>query len=108
LFRRHDDKLTREEGMTMIESQGTAVSAGDVKVGDVYACVESERRYFPRRQLTVKAIKCGGTKPTAVCDATRDGAALKVEIALYRLINPTKFRLIESPAVHIGEVQAGC
>ncbi len=92
-----DDEMTKGDGMITIETQGTAVSAGDVKVGDEFACVESEKRSDPRRTLKVKAIRCG-QPPTAVCDSAREGmATIKTSIALYRLINPTKFRLFARP-----------
>lgn len=84
--------------MVTIMLQGQAVSAGDVRVGDEFACVESEKRGFARRTLTVQAIKCG-TPPTAICASAREGMkTIKVPIALYRLINPSKFRLFARPA----------
>lgn len=92
--------------MTIIEAPGSAVSAGEVKVGDEFACIESEKRGFPRRTLRVKAIKTG-VPPTARCSSARDGMAMiEVDIALYRLINPSKFRLFASPATTAGAVGA--
>lgn len=100
--------MTKGDWMTTIETRGQAVSAGDVKVGDEFACVESEKRGFDRRTLTVKSIKCG-TPPTARCASAREGmATIQVDIALYRLINPSKFRLFARPAALPAEGAGAC
>lgn len=94
--------------MTIIEKTGQQVSAGDVRVGDKFACVESEKRNHPRRTLTVKSILLG-EPPTALCVSARDGMAnIEVRIALYRLINPTKFRLFERAAAIPAEGAGAC
>jgi hypothetical protein len=95
--------------MTIITNPETPVPAGTVRAGEVFACVEAEKRGFPRRLITVDAIRCAGSTPVALCTATTDGeGSHKTRIALYRLINPTKFRLVESPATISSDYQASC
>lgn len=83
--------------LTTIEQFGAAVSAGEVHVGDEFACIESEKRDDPRRTLTVTKLVLGHPR-TAICVSAREGMKnTTVRIALYRLINPTKFRHFRRP-----------